>query len=75
MKTIMNRLLQQNWKYQFSDEIVRNQDRVCIGYAKVWKKDDDPSKYYTVLISSANADEVMCHMEVGKGIEFHIAMA
>ena len=36
------------YNYQFSEPIIRNQDREFFGFAKVWKKDGDCRDFFNI---------------------------
>lgn len=61
------------YNYQFSEPIIRNQDRKFFGIAKVWKKDGDGKDFFNISVHENvfNADQKTDDAE--KAIEFHIS--
>lgn len=61
------------YSYQFNEPVIRNQDRVFFGTAKVWKKDGAKKDHFNISVHDNvfNADQRTDDAE--KAIEFHIS--
>ena len=61
------------YNYKFNEPVVRNQDRVFFGTARVWKKGADENDYFNISVHDNVFNENQKTDDAVKAIEFHIS--